>query len=248
MAQLDAKLEAISEDDVAFLQYTSGSTSAPKGVMITYGNMTQQLHTMCRVMSLRDGIVTCWWVPHFHDLGLIGGIMGNTYVRGHAVMFSPLSFLKRPAMWLEVVSQFRVAITAAPDFAYRILNNKVSPSAHTHLDLSCLELVMSAGEVISCDTVQTFLKTFSVLGLNSSSFCTAYGMAEHTVGISYWGDKVMRFDSLSRSAVTFPLIPPSLTDVARQPRFCIVGGRVARQWLIFFCSCLKFLCSLCHFQ
>ena len=174
-------------EDTAFLQYTSGSTSAPKGVMITHRNIVHQLAINASELSIDARSRAVLWVPHFHDFCLVSGILSALFGNGLLMMLSPLSFLRRPAVWFEVMSRLQATHTAAPDFAYRLALRKTTPEQREGWDLSHLKVVMSAAEPIRPSTVDGFLEAFSASGLPPQAFCPAYGLAEHTVGVSVAG-------------------------------------------------------------
>ena len=174
-------------DDTAFLQYTSGSTSAPKGVMITYRNLLHQFSINANDLGLGPKVRAVFWVPHFHDFCLVSGILSGLFGNGLVNLLSPLSFLRRPAVWFEVMSRIGATHTAAPDFAFRLAVRKTTPEERAGWDLSKLEIVMSAAEPIRPTTVDSFLEAFAPSGLDPKAFCPAYGLAEHTVGVTVAG-------------------------------------------------------------
>ena len=174
-------------EDVAYLQYTSGSTSAPKGVMISHGNIMHQLSVTGEELGFNADSRLVAWVPHFHDFCLVSGILSSLYGNGHLYLMSPLAFVQRPAVWFEVLSRVQATHTAAPDFAYLQSVRKTTPEQRQQWDLSSLQVVMSAAEAIRPTTVDVFLDAFAGCNLNPQVFCPAYGLAEHTVGVSVLG-------------------------------------------------------------
>ncbi len=181
-------------DDTAFLQYTSGSTSSPKGVMISHGNILHQLAINSADLGLRSTSRSVMWVPHFHDFGLVSGILSALYGNGALYIMSPISFLRRPYLWFDVMSRIQATHTAAPDFAYRLAVRKTTPEQRQGWDLSTVEVAMSAAEPIRASTVDAFVDAFAVSKFSSDAFCPAYGLAEHTVGVSVFGRKRLRVD------------------------------------------------------
>ncbi|MCP3959128.1 MAG: fatty acyl-AMP ligase [bacterium] len=181
-------------DEPAFLQYTSGSTSTPKGVMISHRNILHQLTINAEDLRLSAGSRAVLWVPHFHDFCLVSGILSALY--GNAVLYlmSPLTFLRRPHLWFEVMTRVRATHTAAPDFAYRLAVRKTTPEQRRGWDLSALTVAMSAAEPIRASTVDGFLGGFAAAGFSPEAFCPAYGLAEHTVGVSVAGSHRLRVD------------------------------------------------------
>lgn len=180
--------------EVAFLQYTSGSTSAPRGVALTFANLQHQLDLNARVLRLGPASRSVFWVPQYHDLGLVSGICSAVYGNGHFYAMSPLAFLSRPAVWAEVLTRTRATHTASPHFGYALLLRKTTPEQRARLDLSHLQVMMSAGEPISAETMERFFAAFAGCGLRREAWCPAYGLAEHTVGVTMGGRQVLRAD------------------------------------------------------
>lgn len=175
--------------DVAFLQYTSGSTSSPKGVVITHANIVHQLWLNHQELGLGAHSVAVTWVPHFHDFGLISGLLSAIFGNGRLYMLSPLAFLKNPAVWFDVMSRVRATHTAAPDFAYRLAVRRSNDAQRANWALSTLRVVMSAAEPVRWRTQDDFSAAFRVAGLDSTALCPSYGLAEHTVGVTVGGRK-----------------------------------------------------------
>lgn len=180
-------LDQPTQDSLAYLQYTSGSTSMPKGVMISHGNIMHQLQVTAQTLGFTPESRLVAWVPHFHDFCLVSGILNTLCGNGSLYLLSPLSFVQRPAVWFEVMSRVKATHTAAPDFAYLQSVRKTTPEQRQQWDLSTLQVIMSAAEPIRATTVDAFLDAFAESGLNRSAFCPAYGLAEHTVGVSVRG-------------------------------------------------------------
>lgn len=178
----------------AFLQYTSGSTASPKGVMISHANIIHQVEINAADLGLDDDSRAVFWVPHFHDFCLVSGILSALY--GNAVLYlmSPITFLRRPHVWFDVLSRVRATHTAAPDFAYRLSVRKTTPEQRSQWDLSHLRVAMSAAEPIRPSTVDGFIEGFSAAGFDADAFCPAYGLAEHTVGVSVAGRHRLQVD------------------------------------------------------
>ena len=179
-------------EDLAFLQYTSGSTSMPKGVMITHANLVHQLVCDAEVMGFDKDTRAVLWVPHYHDLGLIGGILNCLWGNGHLHLMSPLDFLQKPSRWMDVMSRVRATATAAPNFAYDLVARKTTPAERARWDLSALRVAQNAGEPVRPATLERFSEAFAASGFRPEAFCPAYGLAEHTVGISVGGRARLR--------------------------------------------------------
>lgn len=181
-------------NDIALIQYTSGSTSAPKGVVITHGNLSHQIEFARVALKLNEHSKAVFWVPQYHDLGLIGGIMNAFAGNVHLTLFSPFSFIKRPALWFDLINEIRATHTAAPNFAFDLVIQKTTPEQRAKWDLSCLTMVMSAAEPVRAQTSQRFLEAFAVSNFNTEAYLPAYGLAEHTVAVTFNGGKIQGFD------------------------------------------------------
>ncbi|TWP50898.1 fatty acyl-AMP ligase [Lentzea tibetensis] len=192
--------EPSSADEPALLQYTSGSTSAPKGVVITHGNLSQEVRTNATDLGLGDGTRGVFWVPQYHDLGLISVILSTLAGNGHTYVLSPLTFLQHPSVWFDVMSRVKATHTAAPNFAFDLAVRKTTPAQRAEWDLSALRVVMSAAEPIRAATVDAFYTAFGPTGLRRDSFYPAYGLAEHTVSVSMGGKLVLSLDPVALRA------------------------------------------------
>ncbi|WP_264033257.1 AMP-binding protein [Mycobacterium riyadhense] len=173
----------------AFLQYTSGSTSDPKGVVVTHGNLAHQLDMHRQALGLDLNSRGVFWLPPYHDFGLVAVILGALAGNGELTMISPLSFIQRPALWFEVMHRVRATITGAPNFGYELAVRKTTREQRAQWDLGSLEVVMSAAEPVRADTTDRFLQAFAVTGLRPEAFCPCYGLAEHTVAVTVCGSR-----------------------------------------------------------
>ncbi|MDP2313674.1 MAG: AMP-binding protein, partial [Pseudomonadota bacterium] len=198
-------------DDVALLQYTSGSTAAPRGVMITHGNLAHQLACNAAELGLDPDSHAVCWLPHFHDFGLISGILSALRGNGRLTLLSPLTFIRRPAIWMELLSARRATHTAAPNFAYELVVRKTTPAQRASWDLRALRVAMSAAEPVREGVVQAFCEAFAVSGFRPDAFAPAYGLAEHTVGVSVAGKARVRVDrrALEVDGVARPSADPA---------------------------------------
>ncbi|HMZ97947.1 MAG TPA: amino acid adenylation domain-containing protein [Nitrospira sp.] len=169
---------------LAYLQYTSGSTSAPKGVMVSHGNMTAQSRCITDAGGYDAGSVTLSWMPHFHDYGLVKGIIQPAWIGRPSYLMSPLTFLKRPLRWLEAIQRYAVTHSGAPNFAYRRCVEATTPEERAGLDLSQWQVASCGAEPIAPDTIQRFAAAFAPSGFQREAFFPAYGMAEYTLLIS----------------------------------------------------------------
>ncbi len=174
----------VSGDTLAFLQYTSGSTGTPKGVMVSHGNLLANMAIICQGFKTQAGETAVFWLPPYHDMGLIGGLLTPIYVGASCVVLSPLAFLQRPLRWLEAVSRHGATISGGPNFAYDLCVRKVTPEQIAALDLSRWSLAFSGAEPIRAETLDRFARTFAPSGFRADAFYTCYGLAEATLFVT----------------------------------------------------------------
>ena len=176
----------LQDDDIAFLQYTSGSTALPKGVQVSHGNLVANELLIRRGfgIDLNPDDVIVSWLPLYHDMGLIGGLLQPIFSGVPCVLMSPAYFLGRPLRWLEAISQYRGTISGGPDFAYRLCSERVSDSALERLDLSHWRVAYSGSEPIRLDTLERFAEKFARCGFTPSNFFASYGLAEATLFVA----------------------------------------------------------------
>eukprot|EP00903_Cladosiphon_okamuranus_P012305 g11537.t1 len=168
--------------DVAFLQYTSGSTSEPKGVMITHTNLADNLKLIVTGLSAADDTVVVGWLPQYHDMGLIGSVLALLFCGGTGFYMSPTSFIKRPALWVELISRYRGTHMQAPNFAYGLTARKfLALESQPQLDLSCVRHMINAAEPVDTVSIDRFYAVFEAHGLKRGVIFPTYGLAEHTV-------------------------------------------------------------------
>lgn len=184
-------------DSIAFLQYTSGSTSEPKGVVISQHNLMSNLEAIRIGFGLDFAIdqpasdaakeasseppTAVFWLPHFHDMGLIGGLLCPLYLGDRTVLMSPQSFIRRPLSWLELLSRYRATVTGAPNFAFELCAERISPAEAEHLDLSALRVLFCGAEPICASSLRRFQSRFRPAGLSDNRFYPCYGLAESTL-------------------------------------------------------------------
>ncbi len=171
--------------DVAFLQYTSGSTGSPKGVILTHANLLANIRTMGQAARVRPTDVLVSWLPLYHDMGLIGAWLGSLYHGMPLVLMSPLAFLSRPARWLRALDRYRGTMTAAPNFAFELCLRKIAEAEVEGLDLSSVRLIFNGAEPVSSDTLRRFIARFSRHGLRPEALAPVYGLAECSVGLTF---------------------------------------------------------------
>ena len=174
----------IGGESIAFLQYTSGSTGSPKGVMVSHGNLMHNEKIMQMAFEVDENDVTVGWLPLYHDMGLIGNVLQSVYVGMKCVLMSPTAFLQKPFRWLEAISQYRASVSGGPNFAYDLCALKIPPEQRTELDLSCWEAAFNGSEPIRPETLNRFSDAFEVSGFRKSAFFPCYGLAEGTLIVS----------------------------------------------------------------
>jgi acyl-CoA synthetase (AMP-forming)/AMP-acid ligase II/acyl carrier protein len=177
----------IDKSDLAFLQYTSGSTSDPKGVMVSHANLLANLERIRQSFGIGDleedvaSSTGVSWLPAYHDMGLIGGILTAMYMGGRTVLMSPTAFLQRPMRWLQAISDYHGIISGAPNFAYEYCVRRISAEERATLDLSRWRLAFCGAEPIRSETLVHFAEAFGDVGFKFKSFLPCYGLAESTL-------------------------------------------------------------------
>ena len=175
---------SIASEDIAMLQYTSGSTAAPRGVVLTHRNL---LHNLSLIHSAYpnypDDCALCW-LPPFHDMGLIGAILQPCYLGIGAVLMPPTTFLQRPLSWLEAMSKYRATSSAAPNFAFDLCVERIRPEETHGLDLSSWHTVFNGAEPIRAETIDRFCRAFADAGFRRDAFFPCYGLAEATLFVA----------------------------------------------------------------
>jgi acyl-CoA synthetase (AMP-forming)/AMP-acid ligase II len=183
---------------LAFLQYTSGSTSRPKGVMVSHGNLMANERAIVNAFAMREDDVVVSWLPLFHDMGLIGTLLQPLYTGASLVLLSPQAFIQRPACWLEAISRFGGTVSGGPDFAYRLCVQRAQPTASSDLDLSSWQLAFSGAEPVRAATLQACADKFAPSGFTRNALYSSYGLAESclivTGGERGRGVSIQRFD------------------------------------------------------
>ncbi|MFD0361346.1 fatty acyl-AMP ligase [Nocardia sp. GCM10030253] len=175
------RMPDIDSGTIAFLQYTSGSTGTPKGVVVTHGNLMHNEAAITANGGLNDAATGVSWIPQFHDMGLIGMLLGTMYAGANLVFMSPTTFLKRPARWLQAIDKYRATYTGAPNFAYELIARRVTDEQLADLDLSTLEVALCGAEPVRERTMAAVLERFGPVGWRPTAFLPAYGLAEVTL-------------------------------------------------------------------
>ncbi len=174
---------ACDEHDIAFIQYTSGSTGSPKGVVLSHANLLANIRAMGEAIGVRDDDVFVSWLPLYHDMGLIAAWMSSLYYGRPLVLMSPLDFLAHPDSWLWALHRWRGTLTAAPNFAFELCLRHADDAALQGLDLGSVRLMASGAEAVSPQTLQRFAERYARHGLRREALTPVYGLAECTVGL-----------------------------------------------------------------
>jgi thioester reductase-like protein len=243
---------------ILFLQYTSGSTMEPKGVMVTHENI---LHTCSLVIDHPSPVVVSW-LPQYHDMGLIGCYLYPALQGGTTYGFSPTDFIQRPALWFDAITTYRATATAAPNFAYDycLRAGRLSKESLEDCDLSSLRVLMVAAEPVKPDTYTRFLEAFQPYGLQSESFYAAYGLAENTLAVSLGGRNIVSVNkralALGKARMTtevseidaatqivscgIPLPSLDVKIVDAEQHFALTAGRIGEIWIAGSGKCLGY--------
>jgi acyl-CoA synthetase (AMP-forming)/AMP-acid ligase II len=175
---------AVSGGDLAILQYTSGSTGEPKGVMLNHDHLLANARFIRAWLRKAAGTPGVTWLPPYHDMGLMGSVLHPVYERFPAIMMSPLSFLQDPLRWVSAISRYRATLTGAPNFAYELAARSASSGDTSKLDLTCLDAAFCGAEPIRADTIARFVAAFGPRGFREDAFLPTYGLAEATLMVS----------------------------------------------------------------
>jgi len=203
LAALDGRYQApnIEPGDIAFLQYTSGSTGSPKGVVLTHSNLLANIRAMGSAVEVNARDVFVSWLPLYHDMGLIGAWLGSMVFSATLVSLSPLSFLTRPQRWLEAIHNYRGTLSASPNFGYELCMKRISDEEIAELDLSSWRLAFNGAEPVSPNTIKNFTDRFAGAGFAPEAMCPVYGLAESSVGLAFPPlNRRPRIDCVERTA------------------------------------------------
>lgn len=190
----------VNTHDIALIQYTSGSTMDPKGVVLTHLNILANIRAYGEAIQITSNDVCVSWLPLYHDLGLIGNWLGSLYFGVPLVLFSPLDFLNRPEQWLWAIHRYRGTISAAPNFGYELCVNKIRSNQLEGLDLSSWRIAVNGAEVIRPATIEKFYNKFAACGYKRETMLPVYGLAETTLGLTATPlNRGVRIDTINRS-------------------------------------------------
>ncbi len=206
----------ISPDDLALLQYTSGSTSDPKGVMVSHANLLTNLECIRQAFGIGEAdedqrsATGVFWLPAYHDMGLVGGLLTPMYMGGRSVLLSPTAFLQRPLRWLQAIHDYEATISGAPNFAYELCVRRIAAHERAALDLRHWRLAFCGAEPIRAETLSHFGDTFRASGFRVEAFYPCYGLAESTLlaaGPDYRREP--RFLAVNRTALGEHRVAPA---------------------------------------
>jgi amino acid adenylation domain-containing protein len=172
---------AIDGETIAFLQYTSGSTSTPKGVMVSHANLLHNEEMIRRAFDQSQESVILGWLPLYHDMGLIGNVLQPLYLGAPCVLMSPVAFLQNPLRWLAAISQYRATTSGGPNFAYELCARKITEEQKAQLDLSSWRVAFNGAEPVRAETLERFASAFASCGFRREAFYPCYGLAEATL-------------------------------------------------------------------
>lgn len=243
--------EAMRPSELALLQYTSGSTSEPKGVALSHANIAHNLEMLAQAFQPEPAARIVSWLPHFHDMGLVTGIMGPLTCGGESILMSPLAFLQRPLRWLQAISDHRGQISGAPNFGYELCVRRAGRGEGMPLDLSCWQSAFAGAEPIRMATLDAFARRFRDAGFTRTALTPCYGMAEATLLVTckpagtppatytLARDALRRGEALAsqeESALTLagcghPAAGTRLLVVDPQRRTALPAGRIGEAWI-----------------
>ncbi len=218
----------ISPDVLAYLQYTSGSTSVPKGVMLSHHNLMHHSAYLQRACGYTPEGATVTWMPYFHDYGLVEGLIQPLYTGMPCYILAPLAFVKRPQRWLEAITKYRATHSQAPNFAYDQCVRRIAPAKREGLDLSSWRSAGNAAEPINPRVMREFTAAYEPYGFRWSTFAPAYGLAEATLLVS------------SKAVGTEPVILPLDAAALEQGRVALAKGEVPCRETV---SCGQLVCE-----
>ncbi len=171
----------LGADTLAVLQYTSGSTGSPKGIMVSHGNLLHNSSVIHAVFGHSPGMRGVIWLPPFHDMGLVGGIIQPVYAGGDTILISPVHFAQKPHRWLMAISRYKATTSGGPNFAYDLCVRKITPEQKSGLDLSSWDVAFNGAEPVRWETLQRFTAAFESCGFRQEAFLPCYGLSETTL-------------------------------------------------------------------
>ncbi len=208
--------DKISNDTLAFLQYTSGSTAAPKGVMVSHKNLLHNQLLIQQGFQHTEQTIVVGWLPLYHDMGLIGNVLQPLYLGVPCILMCPVAFLQRPLRWLQAISRYKATTSGGPNFAYDLCVRQITPSERSTLDLSSWEVAFNGAETVRAETIERFTNAFTQCGFLREAFYPCYGLAEATL-----------FVSGGRKADP-PVVQPIQIEALKQNHVVLSGGEKAK--------------------
>jgi acyl-CoA synthetase (AMP-forming)/AMP-acid ligase II len=226
---------AISRSTIAHLQYTSGSTAVPKGVVVTHGNVLSNLADLDAGWRHDPASTIVSWLPAFHDMGLVYGLLMPIYARIPCVLLPPVVFLQRPVRWLQAITRFGGTHSAAPNFAYDHCARRVKPDDLASLDLSQWRVAVNGAEPVRSDTIDRFCAAFAPAGFRRSTFAPGYGLAEATLKVTAAqagdGPDVMTLDGRSFVGCGSPILETRVSIVDPATQTTLAEGETGEIWV-----------------
>lgn len=187
-------IKTLYPEDLAFLQYTSGSTAQPKGVKITHANLMANERMICNSFHHNKNSTFVGWLPLYHDMGLIGNVLQPLYIGAHSILMSPLAFLQKPIRWLEAISEYKAHTSGGPNFAYDLCIQSFNPSDSAGLNLHTWKVAFNGSEPVRAQTIEKFIELFSPYGFKPKAIYPCYGLAEATLFVSGSSPKLLYKD------------------------------------------------------
>jgi 8-amino-7-oxononanoate synthase len=217
----------IAPDTLAMLQYTSGSTDRPKGVMLSHANLMANIHATHRAFGIQAEDSSVFWLPMYHDMGLVGGILVPAFTGATNVSISPATFLQSPITWLAAIGTYRATISGGPNFAYDLCVRKINDEQRATLDLSSWALAFVGAEPIEPGTLERFAAAFAPCGFKPHAFYPCYGLAEATLMVSGpWRDSGATVGTFRDTALTEKRVEPVPNDAPQARRLVACGSPV----------------------
>jgi len=212
------------EKQLSFIQYTSGTTGLPKGVALSHENLLNNVSLIYRFFEMNDQSIGMSWLPPYHDMGLIGGVLSPLYAGVPCIFMSPVAFLQKPFRWLQSISRSKATHSGGPSMAYELCLKKITPEQRDTLDLSRWELAFCGADSISCDILKKFTKFFGPCGFNPNALYPCYGLAEATLFVT-GGEKggSLRISSFDQNSLEYQGLAKPASDKVKSWKIVSCG-------------------------